>query len=181
FAAGNTPVTAVVKSTPESVPPRVRLPAAVTVPVRVNPLTVPAPPTDVTVPVPATANHSTSVSPALTASTLPALVASEGSSATLAPVAVAAPVPPSLICTVSPVRLNAPLAVRVVNAPGAGVVDPIAPLNWDDVTLVKPPKVVAVAPSEMAVEPIVTELLVSAAFPILVSVLLAPVIVLLVR
>ena len=34
-----------------SVPPRVRLPLVVTVPVRVNPLTVPVPPTLVTVPV----------------------------------------------------------------------------------------------------------------------------------
>lgn len=48
---GSVPVTAVVKLTPESVPPRVRLPDEVTVPVSVRPLTVPAPETEVTVPV----------------------------------------------------------------------------------------------------------------------------------
>ena len=36
----------------ESVPPKVKLPVLVTVPVRVKPLTVPVPLTDVTVPVP---------------------------------------------------------------------------------------------------------------------------------
>lgn len=50
FAKGNVPVTCVVRLTPESVPPSVRLPEVVTVPVRVMPLTVPAPPTAVTVP-----------------------------------------------------------------------------------------------------------------------------------
>ena len=48
---GSVPVTAEVRLTPESVPPRVREPDEVTVPVRVRPLTVPAPATLVTVPV----------------------------------------------------------------------------------------------------------------------------------
>ena len=50
FAIGNVPLTCVVRLTPLSVPPRVKLPAVVTVPVSVMPLTVPVPPTDVTVP-----------------------------------------------------------------------------------------------------------------------------------
>ena len=52
FAMGKMPLTCVVRLTPLSVPPRVRLPAVVTVPVSVMPLTVPVPPTDVTVPLP---------------------------------------------------------------------------------------------------------------------------------
>ena len=51
FATGNVPDTCVVKDTPLSVPPSVRLPDVVTVPVSVIPLTVPVPPTLVTVPV----------------------------------------------------------------------------------------------------------------------------------
>lgn len=52
FPTGSVPVTADVKLTPESEPPRVSEPEEVTVPVRVRPLTVPVPLTDVTVPVP---------------------------------------------------------------------------------------------------------------------------------
>ena len=52
FATGNVPVTCVVKLTPDKVPPRVKLPEEVTVPVRVMPLTVPVPPTEVTEPPP---------------------------------------------------------------------------------------------------------------------------------
>ena len=52
LAIGNVPLTCVVRLTPLSVPPRVRLPAVVTVPVSVMPLTVPVPPTLVTVPAP---------------------------------------------------------------------------------------------------------------------------------
>lgn len=51
FPTGSVPVTAEVKLTPDKVPPRVRLPDEVTVPVSVRPLTVPAPVTEVTVPV----------------------------------------------------------------------------------------------------------------------------------
>jgi hypothetical protein len=51
FATGNVLVTCVDKLMPDSVPPRVSEPDAVTVPVRVMPLTVPVPPTEVTVPV----------------------------------------------------------------------------------------------------------------------------------
>lgn len=51
LAMGSVPVTAVVKLTPESVPPNVSEPDAVIVPVSVRPLTVPAPVTEVTVPV----------------------------------------------------------------------------------------------------------------------------------
>src|ERR1700740_1427190 len=50
LVTGRLPVTCVARLTPESVPPSVRLPEAVTVPVRVMPLTEPVPPTDVTVP-----------------------------------------------------------------------------------------------------------------------------------
>ena len=47
---GKIPVTCEVKFTFDNVPPRVKLPELVTVPVRVSPLTVPVPPTEVTVP-----------------------------------------------------------------------------------------------------------------------------------
>ena len=50
FATGRVPVTWEVRLTPDSVPPSVKLPDEVTVPVRVMPLTVPVPPTEVTVP-----------------------------------------------------------------------------------------------------------------------------------
>jgi hypothetical protein len=50
LATGRVPVTCEVRSTLASVPPSVRLPELVTVPVRVMPLTVPVPPTLVTVP-----------------------------------------------------------------------------------------------------------------------------------
>ena len=52
LAMGRIPLTCVVRLTPLSVPPRVRLPVVVTVPVSVMPLTVPVPPTLVTVPLP---------------------------------------------------------------------------------------------------------------------------------
>jgi hypothetical protein len=48
LATGSVPVTWEVKLTPDSAPPRVRLPVLVTVPVRVIPLTVPVPLTLVT-------------------------------------------------------------------------------------------------------------------------------------
>ena len=50
LAIGKFPVTCVVKSTLDNVPPSVRLPELVTLPVSVMPLTVPVPLTDVTVP-----------------------------------------------------------------------------------------------------------------------------------
>ena len=52
LATGNVPDTCVVKLTPDNVPPNVKLPVVVTVPVKVIPFTVPVPPTDVTVPEP---------------------------------------------------------------------------------------------------------------------------------
>jgi len=52
FAMGNVPVTCDVKLTLANVPPSVKLPDVVTVPVRVIPLTVPVPVTEVTEPVP---------------------------------------------------------------------------------------------------------------------------------
>ncbi len=55
LATGSVPVTCVLRSTPESVPPSVREPLEVTVPVRVMPLTVPVPDTLVTVPPPVAA------------------------------------------------------------------------------------------------------------------------------
>ncbi len=48
LAIGSVPVTCVAKFTPDSVPPSVRSPEDVTVPVKVMPFTVPVPPTDVT-------------------------------------------------------------------------------------------------------------------------------------
>ena len=51
FATGRVPVTWVDRLTPDSVPPSVRLPELVTVPLRVIPFTDPVPPTLVTVPV----------------------------------------------------------------------------------------------------------------------------------
>ena len=52
LAIGRVPLTCVVRLTPLNVPPSVKLPAVVTVPVSVIPLTVPVPPTLVTVPAP---------------------------------------------------------------------------------------------------------------------------------
>ena len=52
LATGSVPVTWVVKLTFESVPPSVKLPVDVTVPVNVMPLTVPVPETLVTLPLP---------------------------------------------------------------------------------------------------------------------------------
>jgi hypothetical protein len=52
FAIGKVPATWVVKLTPLNVPPKVKLPAVVTTPLNVIPLTVPPPPTEVTVPDP---------------------------------------------------------------------------------------------------------------------------------
>jgi hypothetical protein len=52
LATGSVPVTWLVRLTPESVPPSVRFPALVTVPVNVMPFTVPVPPTLVTEPEP---------------------------------------------------------------------------------------------------------------------------------
>ena len=49
---GKVPVTWLVRLTFESVPPNVKLPVVVTVPVKVMPLTVPVPETEVTVPPP---------------------------------------------------------------------------------------------------------------------------------
>ena len=56
LATGKVPVIADVRSTPDKVPPSVRLPEEVTVPVSVSPMTVPVPPTDVTVPSPTSTN-----------------------------------------------------------------------------------------------------------------------------
>ena len=63
---GRVPVTCEVRSTPDKVPPKVKLPVVVTVPERVIPLTVPVPPTEVTVPEPGKSPNSRSVSPELT-------------------------------------------------------------------------------------------------------------------
>ena len=52
LATGSVPDTCVANETPDSVPPSVRLPLVVTVPVSVMPLTVPVPLTLVTVPPP---------------------------------------------------------------------------------------------------------------------------------
>ena len=52
LATGSVPVTCVVRLTPDSAPPRVRLPVLVTVPESVMPLTVPVPPTEETDPPP---------------------------------------------------------------------------------------------------------------------------------
>ena len=52
FAIGRTPLTCVVRLTPLSVPPSIKLPEPVTVPVRVKPETVPVPLTLVTEPPP---------------------------------------------------------------------------------------------------------------------------------
>ena len=52
LVTGKLPVTCVARSTFANVPPRVKLPLVVTVPVSVMPLTVPVPPTLVTVPDP---------------------------------------------------------------------------------------------------------------------------------
>ena len=50
MAIGKVPLTWVVRLTPDSVPPSVKEPEEVTVPVRVMPFTVPVPDTEVTVP-----------------------------------------------------------------------------------------------------------------------------------
>ena len=52
LVTGKLPVTCVARLTPLKVPPNVKLPVLVTVPVRVMPLTVPVPLTEVTVPLP---------------------------------------------------------------------------------------------------------------------------------
>jgi hypothetical protein len=57
FRTGKVPVTCVVRLTPDNVPPSVKFPEEVTVPVNVMPLTVPVPLTDVTVPAPATVSQ----------------------------------------------------------------------------------------------------------------------------
>ncbi|UOF80688.1 ribonuclease E [Caudoviricetes sp.] len=126
LATGSVPETCVVKLTPDSVPPKVRLPEVVTLPVRVMPLTVPVPPTEVTVPVPPTEMYSTSVSPTFTASTLPEFVAKLGKMFVRAAAAVLALVPPFAIgrVPVIPVDRGRPVAlVRVaeVGVPRIGV------------------------------------------------------------
>ena len=50
LAIGRVPETCEERETPDNVPPSVRLPEEVTVPVKVIPFTVPVPPTEVTVP-----------------------------------------------------------------------------------------------------------------------------------
>jgi hypothetical protein len=57
FRTGKVPVTCVARLTPDNVPPSVKFPEEVTVPVNVMPLTVPVPLTDVTVPAPATVSQ----------------------------------------------------------------------------------------------------------------------------
>ena len=52
FATGSVPITPLAKLMSSSVPPSVKFPELVTVPVRVNPLTVPVPTTEVTEPTP---------------------------------------------------------------------------------------------------------------------------------
>ena len=71
LAIGSVPVTPLVKLISSSVPPSVKFPELVTVPVRVSPLTVPVPPTLVTDPLLAE-TYSKAEPPELTASTCPA-------------------------------------------------------------------------------------------------------------
>jgi hypothetical protein len=61
---GKVPATWVVKLTPLNVPPKVKLPADVTTPLKVIPLTDPPPPTDVTVPEPPPPDDGEDVHPA---------------------------------------------------------------------------------------------------------------------
>ena len=87
----------------------------------------------------------------------------------------------------APVTLAEPLKfwpqiVRVLASVVAVSALPVnAPTKLVDVTELRPARVVAVEPNEMLVEPIVTELLVNEPLPMLVSVFVAPLIVLPVR
>tara|TARA_R110002126_G_scaffold77034_1_gene192261 strand:- start:67 stop:858 length:792 start_codon:yes stop_codon:yes gene_type:complete len=69
LATGRVPVTPEARFISSSVPPRVKLPELVTVPVKVRPLTVPAPLTLVTVPAPPADTYSKAVPAPFTAST----------------------------------------------------------------------------------------------------------------
>ena len=113
LATGKVPETCVVSDTPDSVPPKVNEPLVVTVPVRVRPLTVPAPLTDVTLPPPVPAPMAARNEAASRADTvLSALkrgnVTAEG----------------SVIVNMLPPRVDAPRLVRAT----AAVVAPVPPL-----------------------------------------------------
>lgn len=130
FATGRVPVTCDVRSTPESVPPSVKLPEDVTVPVSVMPLTVPALPTLVTVPV-------LVVKPeGLLAGYAPKFVKAVAASVAPVPPLATASVPPSVIVP-DPVT-GPPEVVKPV----------VPPLTPTDVT-VPPPAVDA-----MVIEPL---------------------------
>lgn len=75
MAIGSVPLTCVVRLTPESEPPSVRLPELVTVPLSVMPLTVPVPATLVTVPVPPVAAIVIEPAPLVTLMPEPAVIA----------------------------------------------------------------------------------------------------------
>jgi hypothetical protein len=105
-----------------------------------------------------------SVPVALTTTTLPLLPEKVGKTAVLAPSAVVAPVPPFTIPTTPETLVAVPVKV---------------PVKLVDVTLVRPARVVDVAPRAMLVEPMVTVELVKLPGPMFVIVLSAPLIVVL--
>ena len=132
MAVGSVPVTWDVRLTPDKVPPNVKFPDVVTVPVRVIPLTVPVPPTEVTVP------------PVLLL--LIVWLGQEPVMVTFVPATnagVAVPVPPLATANVPP-RVNVPLVViglpEKVNPvvppePATEVTVPPEPLAQDKVPL----------------------------------------------
>lgn len=149
FVTGKLPETCVARLTPESVPPSVKLPELVTLPVSVIPLTVPVPLTEVTVP-----------DDAAGVAQLPSPRQN---------VVADAPVPLPRLVTgklpVTPVESGSPVAfvkVTLAGVPSVGVV--IVGL-----VRVKPATVAAVAPRATLVDPIVTDELVSPAFGIVVE------------
>jgi hypothetical protein len=149
FATGRLPVTWLAKLTLANVPPSVKLPELVTLPVNVMPLTVPVPLTEVTV-------------PALAAGV--AHVPSPRQN-----VVDDALVPEFRLVTgklpVTPVVSGRPVAL--VNTALAGV--PRAGVVSVGLVSVRPATVAAVAPSATLVDPIVTDELVSPALGIVVD------------
>ena len=142
LATGSVPLTWLVRLTPESVPPSVKLPDDVTVPVSVIPLTVPVPPTDVTVPLPVPAPR---LARAVAASVAPVPPDATGNVPVVkADVLVAYtappdvndvnPVPPLVVATV-PARVTAPVVavdgVRPV-VPPLMLVTPAEPTEVND-------------------------------------------------
>ena len=148
FEVGKLPVTWLARLTLANVPPSVKFPELVTVPLSVMPLTVPVPPTDVTVPAPAGVAQVPSPRQNVVAD---------------------APVPPFRLVTgrlpVTPVVSGKSVALVKTTpegVPSAGVVSV-------GLVSVNPVIVDAVAPSATLVAPIVTELLVSPALGIVVD------------